>query len=242
MAQFNKLFALVIIVVATSCHTISQSSITGNEGRVVKTTRFYNNNGDTVFNYPLEVWYRDSTAIELITGFHSFMDTNNVLTYSNPLQFCRYIDLKKDSMYDFLSFSDTAMLLRSGRLSDSIMKLAGWVFYSKKVRTLNGEPSFIGDTTIDGKTWKLGIFRFKGIDDSHPNKLVGFFRCGEPHTWFALEHGYYEKSGCRMDRCLDYTPGQISPSGDIEITHEVMRLPDTVRAVYDAWDKRLNTN
>lgn len=233
------LWLIIIFANLSSCKTQKKGSLPVNEGLLVKTTRLFNNEGDTVFNYPLQVWYRDSTAIEMVVSTHSMIDTNDVVTVTHPLGFCRYIDLRRDSMYDFRTLSDTATLLRRVALPDSIMKPGGWAYYSKKIHIIKETPVFIGDTTINGQTWKLGIFKYSGYNQFPDNKRIGFFRCGEPYTLFSLAHGYYEQSGCRLDRLLDYFPGHDRPSGDIEITHLSSQLPDSVRTVFDRWEERI---
>lgn len=205
---------------------------------MIETTRLYYK-GDTTFNYPLKIWFRDSTAIEIIVKMKRVTDTNNIVTISYPLNCCRYIDLRRDSMYDFSSLSDTALLLRREVLPDTMMRRGGWAFYSKNICIIKEDPVFIGDTTINGKTWKLGRFNFSDLDNNDNRIRIGFFRCGEPFTLFSEEHNYYERSGCRLDRFLDYLPGEKNPFGDREISFLSSTLPDSVRKVFDSWEERI---
>ena len=119
------------------------------------------------------------------------------------------------------------------------MTKGGWPFYSKKTFVFKDDPIFIGDTTINGETWKLGYFEYTFKSDRIKHRRLGFFKCGEPYTLFALEHGHYERSGCRLDRYLDFWNENRQHTGDTRIERLTTSLPDSIRHLFTAWKQAI---
>jgi len=238
-------FAITVCQTATSISGKMRSSgatLSISNGSYLLSTVFLNQRGDTLYNIPLRVWYRDSMAIEEIVGTGSVTDENNVTTIEHPFQFCIYLDLRRDSVYDLSSLTDTARVLRRYPLPDSIMPGPGWAFFSKKQTPFDRAPHFFGDTTIDGKTWKLGYITYRIKFDRYQHRVIGFFCCGEPYSPFSLEHGYYEQSGCRLDRILDFFDNYKHHTVDQRIEKLADKIPDSINHLFDSWQRRFNSN
>jgi hypothetical protein len=241
MKPFNKLAVISVLLLSDlffSCYSIRQSDT---EGVVLNTTRFYNKEGKPVFTHYLKLWYKDSLCIQEIRGVNTVRDTSGITTVTYPLLFCRFMDLKSKTMYDYKTFSDTATIVKKAVLPDSILLDAGWNFYSEKDPKIIGTPEPLSDTVIENVEYKRAKFYFS-LYNPKERYLIGFFRCNGSSDMFSLEKEYSRKINCTMVKYLDYKVGQARPFASIEVSYLSDKLTDNELRIFTAWEKNEREN
>ncbi len=241
MNQFSELTILRAFLLSTiliSCNSNGQSNT---KGIVLRTTRFYNKVGKPTFTHYLKVWYKDSVCIQEIRGVNTATDTASITTVTYPLLFCRFIDLKSKTMYDYKTFSDTAKVFKKAVLPDSILSDAGWNFYSEKHPKIQGTPKPLSDTIVDNINYKRAKINFK-VNDPKKNYLIAYFSCDGKGDMFSLEKDYSRGINCTMVKFFDYKVGVAKPFASIEVFYLSNELTKEQLNVFAAWEKNEKEN
>ena len=221
-----------------SCGTANHLS---NNGIIQLKTLFYNEDGRATFTHYFKIWYKDSMAIEEITGVNSVTDTANITTVTYPLIKYRFIDLRSESLYDYKNFSDTASIIHKSPLPDSLMLDCGWSFYSQKAPTIQGISESLTDTVIGNLDYKRVKFNFTG-DDPTTGFLIGYFRCDGKGDMFSIEKNYSKKINCTMVKYFDYKIGMARPFASKEVFYISDTLTKHELKVFEAWEKNAKQN
>jgi hypothetical protein len=241
MNQFRTFAIWLAFLLSTMLFSYSSNGQLNTKGIVLNTTRFYNKEGKPTFTHYLKVWYKDSVCIQEIRGVNTATDTANNTTVTYPLLFCRFIDLKTKTMYDYKTFSDTAKTFKKAVLPDSVLSDAGWNFYSEKHPKIQGVPKPLSDTLIDDVNYKRAKINFKAYDPAK-SYLIACFRCDGKGDMFSLEKDYSRKINCTMVKFFDYKVGAAMPFASIEVSYLSNELTKEELNVFDAWEKNEKEN
>jgi hypothetical protein len=226
---------LVVFVLSFLLLSCSSSAQPNKSGVLQLVTHFYDTTGKITFTHYLKIWYKDSTAIENITGMHSDTDTSNITTVTYPLILCRYMDLRSKTLYDYRTFSDTSIMFNKALIPDTLMKDYGWSFYSDKALQIIEEPEPMSDTTIDNTHYKRAKFCFLH-DDPKKQYQIGYFNCDNGISMFSQEKNYSRKINCNLVKFYDYHIGHEKPFGSQEIVQLADHLTPEELKVFDAWE------
>ncbi len=164
---------------------------------------------DTVSSSPFissfeKVWYRDSMAIESVSGFFSTTDSKgNTIEKDSTLHY-RFSNLRKGTVYEYGSFSDTSTLIRKYSYSDSIKMFGGWGFNYARRWDYEGAIKNIPDTIIGDTFFKrLKIHRtIKNI----PYIIDCYFMCDKKDVILNLDIDLSHKIGCPLVKIYWYSP------------------------------------
>jgi len=212
------------------------------QGLVVMKTVFYDSSGTVKFVDTLKIWYKDSVAIQEIHRINLSNNSSKTppqVTYSVILY--RYMDLKNKALYDYKTFSDSAVMQNKASLPDSGMRDYGWSFYSEVLRRIQGTPEPLSDTILGNVTYRRTRFHFTH-DDPKKSFIVGYFRCDGVNEMFSLEKSYSHKIGCVMTKFSEFGVDQINPFATIEVEFISDSLNDRELGVFQAWGTNAKQN
>lgn len=240
MKNFNlKICYLIFLpLIFISCLSKSQVST---KGIVQKITHLYNGDGKPTFTHYLKVWFKDSIAIEEITGVNTVTRNDTVISITYPLQFCRYVNLKTKTLYDYKHFSDTAKIFHKAALPDSLWTDAGWSFYTDKAPVIKDTPAPLCDTMVANVLYKRAKFCFSW-HDPQKDYIIGYFRYDLENRMFSLENAYCRKSNCTLMKYYNYRTGMSKPFGSKEIVYLSDALSKEQLNVFAAWEKNEKEN
>jgi len=208
-----------------------------NVGIIQLKSTFYNTNGTIAFSDLKKVWYRDSLSIEQVNKTN-FETSAGATTVTSSVLIYRLIDLDSRTLYDYKSFSDTALIVHKSVLPDSMMLDYGWSYYSKEVRQIQGVPQALNDTVIDNISYKRFRFNFSR-DDLHKSYKIGYYRCDKKGRQFSLEKQFSEKLNCTMMKFVEFRVDNSNPTASLEIEFLSDSLTADEHKVFDAWEKNI---
>ncbi len=197
-------------------------------------TEFYDSTGKVVLIGPMKIWYKDSTVIEEVVRISIVTDTAGKTSVSySPIAY-KYIDLIKNSWYDYKSFDDTARIITSGVLPDSFfLGSGGWTFYANNVR-MKGQPEVMPDTMIG--TIKYMRIKFSRLDNGAlKSYVIGYLRCDNKGKMFSLEKNFSHTVRCTMTKVFEFKEGASRPFASRELEFLSDTLSMNERRVFDAW-------
>ena len=230
-------FKIVAIFIFFECFLACASKTQKeNSGIVQLKSVFYASDGMPSFTDLKKLWYKDSLTIEQVNLTSFVTDTANVTTVNYSVLLFRFIDLRNRRLYDYRSFSDTALAFNTTTLPDSMMKDHGWSYYSNKVRQIQGTPDNLNDTIINNVNYKRVKFNFLG-DNLQKGYKIGYYRCDEKGRLFSLEKTYSKKLNCAMIRFDDFQFNQPSPFASLEIEFLSDTLTVKELKVFEAWER-----
>src|SRR5580765_7105421 len=97
------LIAVIVLLLHSSCQPKpgNRPSIHSKMlGILNLNTQFFDSNGNSIFQAPLKIWFRDSIVIEGLVHISTVTDTLDRTTVSYTRLVYRYIDLNTRSWYD----------------------------------------------------------------------------------------------------------------------------------------------
>lgn len=232
---------LIFILLFSQFAFIGANCQLNQSGIIVRRTQFYSKQGDTTFTHDLKILYKDSMAIQVITGINRIIDSANKSTLTYPLLFCRFIDLKNKAFYDYKHFSDTATFYNKSILPDSLFTDAGWSFYSQKAFKSKGIPEELNDTSIKNIPYKRVKFLFTW---NNPEKeyLIGYFACKKTNNLFSLERNYSQKINCPLVKYYHYKTAENKPFASTELLQVADSLSQDESKIFDAWERSAKNN
>jgi hypothetical protein len=233
--------SIFIIFQISGCVTVKSST---KEGKAVLRTYFYDDDGNHRFADTLQLWFKDSMAIQ--DKHTTEIETRNtskksVTTIKMNLLGYRFINLQRMSWYDYATFSDTALTIDKGILPEFGFKDYGWNFYSDKVLQIQGEAMPIRDTTIESIRYKRVKFNVMG-DDPQKVYKVGYLRCDKKEHLFSLLSSYSRLLKCTMTKLFTYRVGSTKPFSLIEIEFISDQLTKDEEKVFAAWERNAKQN
>ena len=231
-----QFIATAMLFNLASCISMGQMDKPDKAGIVQEKTNFYAADGKPRFSDIIQVWYKDSVAIEKINSINIVTDTANVTTIHYTVLLYRYIDLRSKTLYDYENFSDTAKIINKAVLPDSVMRDNGWSFYSNKIPQIQGIPESLNDTIIDNITYKRAKFNFLH-DDPGKGFMIGYFRCDGKGIMFSLEKSYSRKLNCTMTKFFDFHYGTKVPYASKEVDFISDTLTEEELKVFESWEK-----
>lgn len=185
------------------------------------------------------IWYRDSFAIEEIKEL-SIIQSNGKIEKKVTIGHFTFIDIRKSTLYDYSSFSDTAKLIRKYIQADSIPVPGGWSFYDRSHdKEYPGyEPLVLLPDTIIGKVkLKRRMTAYTNPDSEAKDKSrhvsIMYFRCDIKKSMFNLSHYFSRKIGCPCVR-IDH-PGAGNSSSQIEFVTDKL-TPQEIK-IFNIWEK-----
>ena len=240
MIHIVKQFLLISIATLFiySCKFKSDSSATlqpGSMGVLSLTTQFYDSSGTSIFLAPMKIWYKDSVAIEELVTIKSITDTFGKTEESFVPEAYRYINLKRHSWQLYITLSDTARIIESGALPDSVFVDGGWTFYANNMR-MESDPELMPDSIIgETKYMRIKFFRLNArIPDSY---VIGYLRCDKKENLFSLEKTYSHSVNCAMTRYYEFKNGASRPFASTELEFLSDTLTEKELKVFAAWEK-----
>ena len=180
----------------------------------------------------LSIIYKDDFVIEKINGINIIESKDSTITWNSPLVI-KYIDLKEKTIHDYKTFSDTAQIIGTGRLTDSIFP-HGWNFYSTKLLPLRNDPEILPDTAIDGKIFKRRKLRFIW-NETADQYSIGYFDCNNETKILSLDPYLRNLIGCNMTKREDYVKGSEEPICIVELKISNNSLSDKELKAIEAW-------
>jgi hypothetical protein len=233
----NRSFIILGIssAVALFCNCrVNRHAISRYEAIERKSTLWtFTNNVDSAFVISEKAWYQDSIGITQKCGI--FTEGNDdVLSTKVVTVGYRFFDLRKKWAYEYLSFTDTAKIVRKYRYTDTTHMVGGWNFGNKKTIAATGFQ-VLPDTAIDGITFKRCSVQFNA--SGTPFEAMGLFRCDKKDSWFQLDTGISRRIGCPLVFFRMYPSTKPHSKFDQEIRFVSNQSEDSVIKVFAAWKK-----
>ncbi len=203
---------------------------------IQKTLNIFDKEGKPEITYHNNIWYYDSCIVEKITGIN-IVTKSGVTTMSYPLRQYRYYNPHTKTVFDYKSFSDTAIYFDKFPLPDSLTNgREGWNVFSEKAPVISGEPVPLTDTVIDKISYKRYRFNYTF---KNPGKgyLIGLFRCDNKGTLFSLEKKFSRKINCTLVKLFDYRVGREKLYASTEVFFISDTLSDQEMKAFKAWGK-----
>jgi hypothetical protein len=234
----NKLFVIIgltfVIALLGNRKGVYDTSASGEA--IVRIGTFWKieNNIDTPYIIiPEKAWYQDSIGITQICGIFIVETDTNRITNITTMGY-RFVDLKKKWAYEYATFTDTALVKRKYRYTDTTRFPGGWNF-ANRTPVATDSFHFLADTTIDA----VGYKRCKVNYDFNQTRFegIGLLRCDKNNTHFQIDTAISNKIGCSLVSFLTYPMKNPRSRFGSEIKFISDHLPDSVLRVFAAWKR-----
>ncbi|MBA2329002.1 MAG: hypothetical protein H0V91_05230, partial [Flavisolibacter sp.] len=147
-----------------------------------------------------------------------------------------YIDLRTKTVYDYSSFSDTAILLTKRFLPDTMFMDYGWNF--NQISKVVGNPVELSDTTIENVNYKRAKFSTEEYDKDKVYQ-IGYFTCDNKGLLFSLKKSFSFKPNCTMTKIFGYNVGVPTPFASKELVFVSEELSNYEKQVFKSWKQNI---
>ncbi len=187
------------------------------------------------------IWFKDSLIIDEClksigedTGYDSWRSWTEVDRYL-------FMDLRKQSFYEYSSMSDTAKLLQVYHAPDDTAHY-GFIPFHRSLMDSNWVKKArpIADTVIDHKVYSR--YRFSEHYAQQEVEYTVYFDCHQRTTVLTWQKNFSEKKGCpvvRLDEKNLSHPGKTFIAEMEEVSTTL--TPDQLR-VFNAWEGYANSH
>lgn len=183
-----------------------------------------------------KIWYKDSMVIEEISGIYIKTDTAGQEWRKVEVLHYTFIDLRSRSFYDYITFSDTARIIKQYTQPDSLGVPGGSFFYVPRDLTITEPVQVFTDTVIEN-------IIYKRIKFSNGNRSsIGYLQCDRKGTLFQFYKLYGEKVGCPMVRIDDLSTPESPISTSSQVDFVIDHLTQEELKVFSAWERNAKRN
>jgi hypothetical protein len=190
------------------------------------------------YNHDQQLLFKDSFFIEDRIAVETVTDMNGNESWKAYIQKYIFVDLPSRSLYDYNSFSDTAILLRAYTQADSAFK-EGYDYFGFKKSVFGEQTQILPDTLIDHITYKRlrsdTVYK-KQNGDKRIESYIAYLRCDKSNSIMVAEKAQSKKIGCPVVRVdiIDYQSSYV-------ISTRWDMVADTLTPqelkVFAAWEK-----
>ena len=241
---FNSYFFVLNIIAFTSCVSGRPISSGKNTEVIEYITQHYQPDAKDLSTpfwiFKDKAWFKDSMAIEEIRELNIQEAANGKTTQEYIIRHYRFSDLRKRAVYEYISFSDTATLIRKYSYSDSVQVIGGWGFNYIRHLNYQGIVEKLPDTVIGDKDYKRTIIS-RYVNDL-PYTIICYFRCDKKGTIFNMDPTLSKTIGCPLVKLYWSSPIKKG----LHMSTEVNFLSDTLTVeeikVFTAWGNNANDN
>ncbi len=233
MNSFLVLFYPLLMLVF---YNVDSSNETEEHLRVTRTSyRIVNKELIVQALFSDSIWYKDSVGITQLSELHPTISGSFDTLHSITVGY-RFVDMRRNWVYEYRNLSDTAEIVKKFSKADSIGMTGGWNFFrtaSIKFDSLR----FVCDTTVNGIGYTKYLFvqNFQG-------KLFSseaLAQCNRKGTIFLLDVGLSNEIGCPVVKGISYKRDYSFPVSSVEIEHISNVFPDSIRRIFSAWKKNV---
>lgn len=198
--------------------------------------RVVNNKAQVQITFQNNVWYQDSVGITQLTGLGVGDTESRDSIYTIPLGY-RFVDMRKNLVYEYNSLSDTATIIKKFANPDRVGLPGGWGFFRRSLIKFDS-IRFLNDSIINGVNYK----KYQYIKEFNGVKLLSemITRCDRKGTLFHLDVGLSNAVGCPVVKSTTMTIDGKFPSSSVEIEYISNSIPDSVKKVFQAWKRNVD--
>jgi hypothetical protein len=185
-------------------------------------------------------WFADSFAIEEIRQLNITENTKGIKSQRFDIRHYRFTDLRKQMIYEFNTFTDSAKLIRKYAYSDSVPVVSGWGFNKAKNWEYKGNTELIADTIYDNNPYKRAKIT-KVLNDIHYT-LLCYFDCARSGTIFNMDPDLSAKTGCPLVKLYYFSPQKKGLHMTLEVKFISSSLTKEEKKIFDAWRNFTDVN
>jgi hypothetical protein len=239
-------FFLLIIISITSC--VSGKPVASFKGKNIQVFEFITKHYEPAatelskpfWDFKETIWFADSFAIEEIRQLNILEDSKGITCQSYDIRHYRFSDLRKQAIYEFARFNDTATLIRKYSYGDSVPVVGGWGFNYTRHWDYQGTTEAMPDTAIDNVAYKQAkIFR---TVNNIPYIIFCYFNCDKMGTVFNLDPDLSKTIGCPLVKIYWSTPQKKGLHMTSELNFLSNSLTKEEQKVFTAWEKYAKEN
>jgi hypothetical protein len=219
-----------------SCIISAQTNSTSKEYILYVASYYSNLIGESNLRDTLKVWYKDSMAIQEVRKINA-VTKGGITIVNNPIVKYRFIDLRSNSYYDYLSLYDTSQMIKKGSL-DTFFKGGGWAFFASNNISIAGGVQFLADTTISGVLYKKAKL-YSSKETIEKGYQIGYFQCDIKDMMFSLEKKLSSSQQCAMTKIYTFVTGNPTPVASLQVNFVSNELPPEIRKIFDVWEKNI---
>jgi hypothetical protein len=201
----------------------------------------FKNEAKLDFDLSENLWYQDSVSISQICEIKDIQTESLDTTFVETMLY-RFIDMRKNWIYEYQNLSDTAVIVATYAKADSIsFRLpGGWSFFSKSKSkdTLSIDSlRFICDTTLRGAPAKK--YTYIQIFNGFRTFVDAFACCDRKGTRFQYDSMAGKAIGCPIVKKNVLNKDRRSVRRIYEIEYLSNVFPDSIKRVFAAWKQNV---
>jgi hypothetical protein len=227
--MFQLLFPLFMF---TTCKV----NVSDSEAVAYNYLRLFDKKQHVIFEGRHKLWKRGDVYIQEIYTVKTETNSSTGTKVSYVPEFCKLVDLKSKTYFDFYTFSDTSKCFKKGILPDSLFKDGALSFHSDKKNEIEGVPEILSDTTINNRSFHRTKFFTKGYD-SLKSYSIGFYPAEMPYSILSLEKSFSKSKNWYLQKILDYATAIAAPYAEMEVDIIAHELTPAERKIFDAWER-----
>jgi hypothetical protein len=228
--MFNYFFALFLLFSLSSC---SQNPSQLINNFVHEKLSIFNSKGEVDFAGLTKIWQHGNRYIEEVNIMKSLTQKGVKKIWFEPM-FYQYISMQDSVFANYYSLTDTATIIKKGRITDSISNYGGWDFWSTHILNFN-YPTLLSDTVVADKNYKRLKYYFY-TQDTTKIYSVALLEPATVLSPFSLEKNYCKEHGYNVFKILDY----VKKSGRLYAIREVVKVANTltpqVKKIFEKWN------
>lgn len=234
----NSLFMIVrytfVLVIFSNCKITHRIVDSGEVVEDVNTFWKTVNSIDTPYiNISQKAWYQDGIGITQICQINFVTNGSDQSINISTIGY-RFLDLKKKWAYEYNSLSDTALMMRKYRFSDTTRFIGGWNFVNRISHPIDSFR-ILPDTTISKITYKQAKTSF--LINKTKYEGICIFRCDIKKSNFQINKAISNQMGCQLAFFRKYPVENPQSKNDEEIKFISNHFPDSIVKVFTAWKK-----
>ncbi len=233
---FLYMALLAAFAIFSNCRTPRHTAKGEAIEHIVTIWKFKNNKDTPYLNIPTKAWYFDSLGLTQLCEIVTIDSGDNHSTKIQTMGY-RFVDMKKNWIYEYSSLSDTAVIRKSYAYTNTTDVEGGWLFDYRSSLALDSIYS-ITDTTIDHVLYKHYVVRY--AYNNVPCIGDCLFRTDQPQTFFQIDPNLGAKLGLPMVAIRTYPVANPHPTFSQKINFVSRTLPDSVVKIFNAWKENEN--
>jgi hypothetical protein len=200
----------------------------------------FKNEAKLDFDLSEDLWYQDSVGITQVCIIKD-IQTESIDTTFVETALYRFIDMRKNWIYEYKNLSDTAAIVAKYAKADSLERRLGGgypFFQSKRKSTLTIDSlRFRCDTTLRGVPTK----KYTYIQNTNGFRtfVEAFACCDRKGTRFQYDPVIGIAIGCPIVKKTYFTDDRRFGQTIREIEHLSNVFPDSIKKVFAAWKQNV---
>lgn len=180
-----------------------------------------------------KAWYQDYFGITQICQINFVTNSSGQSINISTIGY-RFLDLKKKLAYEYNCLSDTAIIKRKYRYSDTTHFLGGWNFVNRLSHQIDSFR-LLSDTTINNINYKQAKANF--LINKTRYESICLFRCDIKMSNFQINKVISNLIGCQLAFIRNYPVENPQSKNDEELKFISNHFPDSIVKVFVAWKK-----